>query len=86
MLRLLLLVALALALWSVLSPLLDRSGKRSGGRDAPPAPGGERLVRCAACGIRIPTSRALPATAGARDPAARYCSPVCRQAGEQLPS
>lgn len=86
MLRLLVLLLLALLIWMLLDRLLalvaspaprrrarpGDDGRTGGGRgETRPA---ERLVRCGTCGVRVPESRVLPATAGAA-----YCSEACRR-------
>lgn len=72
MTRILLLVLLAVILWLVLDWLLrkgmnalgvDPSGPKRSGKGGPAPRGGagpEPLVRCAACGSYVPSSRALP--------------------------
>ena len=79
MLRFLVLALLVLLLWRATMLLLGRLGAaperqvrgRRGGAAAAP---GEELVRCAACGTRVPVSRALAASAGS------FCSEACRRA------
>lgn len=79
MLRFFALLLLALIFWMLLSRLLaylapapprDRRGAGARGVGRRPA---EQLVRCAACGVRVPESRALAAAGGV------YCSPSCRR-------
>ncbi|HEX6202773.1 MAG TPA: PP0621 family protein [Thermoanaerobaculia bacterium] len=80
MLRFLVLALVVLLLWRATMLLLGRLGAgperqvrgRRGGPGA--AARGEELVRCAACGTRVPVSRALSAAAGS------FCSEACRRA------
>lgn len=80
MLRFLVLALLVLLVWRATTLLLGRLGAGSGrqvrGRSAGPRAVGrdEELVRCAACGTRVPASRALAAAAGS------FCSEACRRA------
>lgn len=91
MLRLVVLIALVVAVWLLLKWAYRRTlaalgierGRRAGrGRfgPRPVARGGERpaesLVRCAACGTYVPASRALPAPGGG----GAVCSAACRAA------
>lgn len=80
MLRFLVLALLVLVLWRATMLLLGRlgaaperqvRGRRGGPASAAP---GEELVRCAACGTRVPVSRAIAASAGS------FCSEACRRA------
>lgn len=79
MLRFVILALLVLLIWRGTMLLLERAGsgvdrRVGGGRRA--AGEGEELVRCAACGTRIPASRAV-VVAGRR-----LCSAACgRPAG-----
>ena len=50
------------------------------GRDRPKAAAGERLVRCAACGTWMPSSRAVSLRAGAT-----YCSHACLERAADAP-
>lgn len=80
MLRFLVLALLVLLLLRATMLLLGRLGVgperqvrgRPGGAKA--AASGEELVRCAACGTRVPASRALAESAGS------FCSEACRRA------
>lgn len=84
---LLVLVAIALLIWIVLDALARRlrgalavrihSQVRSGGPRGPAAtapPTTDRLVACAACGVRVPAARAIPAGGGRV-----WCSEACRR-------
>lgn len=77
MLRFLVLLLLALLVWRATMLLLERAGigarRQVRGRRRGGAAGGEELVRCTACGTRVPASRALPA--GEAGP---VCSEACR--------
>ena len=81
MLRFLALLLLAILVWRVTMLLLERAGVgsgrrvrgRGGFRPGGGAAAGEELVRCAACGTRVPASRTLPADAGP------VCSEACRR-------
>ncbi len=93
MTRLLVLILLAILVYLLVSALLRRlsaaagMGGRRVGKGAPgrgSARGsarGESLVRCAACGVRLPESRALPAPARGRGGGAVFCSEDCRRQG-----
>lgn len=79
MLRFLVLALVVLLLWRATTLLLGRlgagperqvRGRRGGPAKAAP---GEELVRCAACGTRVPASRAIAAPAGS------FCSEACRR-------
>ena len=75
MLRFLVLALLVALLWRATRLLLARVGagperQVHGGRGGRQAATGEELVRCAACGTRVPASRAL---------AGRFCSDACRR-------
>jgi hypothetical protein len=91
MLRLLVLVLLVLLIWIFLSALLARlrialsaptpeARRRSARSAAGTSRSAEHLVRCSACGVRVPQSRALPAPGarGATEGAA-FCSEACRR-------
>lgn len=75
MLRFLVLALVLLLAWRATVLLLERARlgaerqMRNGGRRAA---AGEELVRCAACGTRVPASRALAGEAGP------VCSETCR--------
>lgn len=85
MLRLLALLLLALLIWMVLSRLLawllpsPAPRRRGGAAGAGSHAGGrrpvEKLLRCDACGVRVPESRVL-VTAGGGEV---YCSESCRR-------
>lgn len=85
LLRYLALAILVLLVWYFLSRLLrevrrslageDRDAVRGGRGDAGGAAPTERLLPCAACGVRVPESRML---AGGGQ---RYCSAECRRIG-----
>lgn len=85
MLRLLALLVVALLIWMLLRRLfayllpaaspVRRTGRRS---TAAPRPA-ERLLRCDACGVRVPESRALPKGALPAGGAPVYCSEACRR-------
>ncbi len=89
MLRLVVLIALVVAVWLLLEWTyrkalaalgIERRGRRNGGRVGPRAARGERpaeaLVRCGACGTYVPASRAFPAPGGG----GAACSEACRAA------
>lgn len=88
MLRLVALILLAFLLWLVLEGALQvvrrlagapRRGsmpRRQSQAAPPPAVAGEELVRCAACGVHVPRSRALSSPGVAAD---LYCSDSCRR-------
>jgi hypothetical protein len=75
MLRFLVLALVLLLAWRATMLLLERARlgaerqMRGGGRRAT---AGEELVRCVACGTRVPASRALAGDAGL------VCSETCR--------
>jgi hypothetical protein len=76
----LLLIALGLSVQNLMQRLrsLGNGGNR---RSVPPssrskAPIEETLVRCAACGTHVPSSRALKSAGGGTD---AFCSEECRQ-------
>lgn len=83
LLRYLALAILVLLVWYFLSRLLREVRRSLAGpdRDAVRGRGGdvggstERLLPCAACGVRVPESRMLAAGG------ARYCSAACRRIG-----
>jgi hypothetical protein len=92
MIRLVALLLFALLLWLVLEGALQVARRLAGQarkgtmprRPGPSAVAGEELVRCAACGVHVPRSRALPpasvaaATASPGGPPADlYCSDRC---------
>lgn len=86
MTRLLALAILILLVYLVLSAALERlkpppPQRRSGGTGKT-AGGGptEKLVRCPACGVRVPESRTVRGTQGER-----YCSEECRRHGPARP-
>jgi hypothetical protein len=92
MLRLLVLVALAILVWLLLEAFLRRlrTALRDVARRAQtgPGPGGaprslDRLVPCAACGVRVPARRALTAPG---HPDRLYCSEECRRAAARAAS
>ncbi|HMB53641.1 MAG TPA: PP0621 family protein [Thermoanaerobaculia bacterium] len=80
MLRYFALLLLALLIWMLLrrlfayllpaAPPVRRTGRRSAGAARP----AERLLRCEACGVRVPESRALSAGGDAV-----YCSEACHR-------
>lgn len=76
MLRLLVLALLLLLVWRATMLLLERARlgaeRQVRGTGRGTAADGEELVRCAACGTRVPASRAVDGDAG------RYCSEACR--------
>jgi hypothetical protein len=84
-LRLLALLVIALLIWMLLRRLLGyllpaappvrRTGRRSTGAPRP----AERLLRCEACGVRVPESRALRGRTSTADGDAVYCSEACRR-------
>ena len=93
MTRLLALILLAILVYLLVSALVRRlsvaagiQGRRRPGHRRPPGAGaprgparGEALVRCDACGLRLPESRALPAAAGRGGGV--FCSEECRRRG-----
>lgn len=87
MLRLVALLLFALLLWLLLEGALQVARRLAGQarkgtmprRPGPPAVAREELVRCAACGIHVPRSRALPAPAEATAAVDLYCSDHCRR-------
>jgi|GEM_PF-1335857 len=93
MTRLLVLILLAILIYLLVSALLRRLSAAAGiggARVGKGAPGqrptasptrGEALVRCAACGVRLPESRALPASAKGPGGGAVFCSEDCRRQG-----
>lgn len=76
MLRLLVLALLVLLLLRAAMLLVARARasaeRQVNGPGRAAASSSEELVRCTACGTRVPASRALSGDAG------RYCSHVCR--------
>jgi hypothetical protein len=77
-LRFLVLALLVLLLWRATTLLLGRLGagperQVRGRRGGPAKAPGEELLRCAACGTRVPASRAIAASAGS------FCSEACRR-------
>ena len=51
--------------------------KQAGTKKASPASGrGEKMVKCAVCGLYVPENEAL--AGGWRDSGRYYCSPECR--------
>jgi len=91
MLRLLAIAALAILFWLLLDWVLNRtmralgiepSGRGGSGARRPPRAGAsaqkeaEALVRCPACGIYVPASRALPVS---RSSGLVACSEECRE-------
>lgn len=73
MLRFLALVLLLLLVWGAIVLLLERIRNGTGRQVRGASAGGEELVRCAACGTRVPASRAIGGAAG------RFCSEACRR-------
>ena len=79
MTRLLALIVLAILIWVFLQNLKQKvrisvgASRRSAA--PPPQTSVENLVRCTACGVHVPRSRALPGAVGTE---AVYCSERCR--------
>jgi hypothetical protein len=91
MLRLLILALLVVIVWLVIEAMLRRlratlgeAARRAQQNARGDTPAGaapqtlDRLVSCAACGVRVPERRALIAPGGA---GGVYCSEACRAAG-----
>jgi len=81
MLRLIVLAVLLLVVFWLVSRWLVQTTpapRRDAGSRPPPSPP-EPLLRCSACGVRVPESRAVPAGQGG---ASRVCSEGCRRRAE----
>lgn len=91
MVRLLILVLIAILLWVLLERLLEKlaaglrssAGRSARGAGGPRQRSPEALVRCDACGVYVPRSRAIPASAGH---AGTFCSEACRRASQSRAS
>lgn len=81
MIRLVVLLALVIAVWMVASWVLDavrKSLEQSGSRRAESRrPGPERLVACDQCGSYVPSTRMITTLSGQS-----FCSDRCRRAHE----
>ena len=80
---LLLAFLVAMALRALVSNLrLAGRGGTSAGAQARGGAGGQPLVRCDRCGVRVPAARVLPGPPVPGGPVpGRFCSPACRDGG-----